>query len=89
MTDEMKYVTYRQAFMGMLALGGILIGIVGAAWSHEMAQKLEIQAATLKVENVDQDLSELKGLMREQVQEVRATRQAIIRIESKLEQDKK
>ena len=84
MADEMKYVSYKQAFLAMLALGGLLITIIGAMWSHEMEQNKDIQSVQRDVEHIDKDTREIKEVLKMQTQILTDTRERIIRLDEKI-----
>ena len=91
MPDPDKYVSYKQAFSGMLALAGILITLSLSIWAHEKSQdqKIEenasgVQAAIQKASGLKEDISEIKTLLKTQIDLDTDTRERVIRIEEKV-----
>jgi hypothetical protein len=93
--DHDKYVSYKQAFTAMLAAAGIFITIglsVGVSiWGHEKSQDEAIHAnkasaneAIRLSNNVKEDVSEIKTLIKTQNQINTDTRERVIIINEKL-----
>lgn len=83
---EEKFITYRQAFNGMLVLGGLLITLVGAVWAHEMDQNTRIEKNHNKIEASNNTFEELKDLLELQNQVTTDTRERVIRIEERIKE---
>jgi len=55
MPDSEKYVSYKQAFTGMIALAGILITLGLAIWGHEQNQNRKIEKNSSEIKEVRQN----------------------------------
>lgn len=91
MPDPEKYVSYKQAFTGMIALAGILITAGLSVWTHEKSQDQKIErnsseakAAMQKVDGINHDINEIKTLLKTHINVGTDTRERVIRIEEKI-----
>jgi len=91
MPDSEKYVSYKQAFTGMIALAGILITLGLAIWGHEQNQNRkieknssEIKEVRQKLDSLKEDIKEIKTMLKTQISLGTDTRERVIRIEEKI-----
>ena len=84
MPDSEKYVSYKQAFQGMIALAALLVTTTIAVWGHELNQDRKIESNAKRLEQTINNMEEIKILLRTQIEAVNDTRERVIRIEEKI-----